>query len=598
MTWEAWFTLAVVVAMVVAMAKNLASDLIMLGAVAMFLAAGIFSDAFPEAGKLLSGLGNEAVVTVAVLYVVVAGLSRTGAMALVTRPLLGRPKTVFGAQARLMLPVAGLSAFLNNTPIVAMCLPVVSDLSKRTGIAASKLFMPLSFATILGGICTLIGTSTNMVIYGLYVAETGNRSGLGMFDPAWVGVPAAVAGIGFLLLTSKWLLPERKSTLSTSGDPREYTIEMVVERESALIGKTIEEAGLRGLPGLYLAEIERLGRILPAVASTERLWSDDHLVFVGVVDSMLDLQKVRGLRPATNQLFKIDAPRSERCLIEAVVSNKCPLVGQSIREGRFRSVYNAAVIAVGHRGERVDKKIGDIVLQAGDTLLLEAHPSFADQQRNRKDFYLVSKVEDSTPPGHEKAWLALAILVVMVVVAGFEWLSMVQAGMLAATLMLVTGCCKAGHARRSIDWEILVTIAAALGVGETMRSTGLAQHIAEGAIGATGSDPWLILVAIYATSMVLTEFLSNNATAAIIYPITMATTASLGLDPKPYLIAVMVAASCGFATPFGYQTNLMVFGPGGYRFTDFLRVGVALDLVVMAVAVCVLPLVFDLRLAA
>jgi di/tricarboxylate transporter len=597
MTWEAWFTLAVVVVMVVAMAKNLASDLIMLGAVALFLAAGIFSDAFPEAGKLLSGLGNEAVVTVAVLYVVVAGLSRTGAMALVTRPLLGRPKTVFGAQARLMLPVAGLSAFLNNTPIVAMCLPVVSDLSKRTGIAASKLFMPLSFATILGGICTLIGTSTNMVIYGLYVAETGNRSGLGMFDPAWVGLPAAVAGIGFLLLTSKWLLPERTSTLSTSGDPREYTIEMVVERESALIGKTIEEAGLRGLPGLYLAEIERLGRILPAVASTERLWSDDHLVFVGVVDSMLDLQKVRGLRPATNQLFKIDAPRSERCLIEAVVSNKCPLVGQSIREGRFRSVYNAAVIAVGHRGERVDKKIGDIVLQAGDTLLLEAHPSFADQQRNRKDFYLVSKVEDSTPPGHEKAWLALAILVVMVVVAGFEWLSMVQAGMLAAALMLVTGCCKAGHARRSIDWEILVTIAAALGVGETMRSTGLAQHIAEGAIGATGSDPWLILVAIYATSMILTEFLSNNATAAIIYPITMATTASLGLDPKPYLIAVMVAASCGFATPFGYQTNLMVFGPGGYRFTDFLRVGVALDLVVMAVAVCVLPLVFDLRLA-
>lgn len=596
MTWEAWFTLAVVVAMVVAMAKNLASDLIMLGAVALFLAAGLFSKAFPDAGKLLSGLGNEAVVTVAVLYVVVAGLSRTGAMALVTRPLLGRPRSVAGAQARLMLPVAGLSAFLNNTPIVAMCLPVVSDLSKRSGIAASKLFMPLSFATILGGTCTLIGTSTNMVIYGLYVAETGNRSGLGMFDPAWVGLPCAVVGIAFLLLTSRWLLPDRKSTLGTSRDPREYTIEMVVEHESALIGQTIEQAGLRGLPGLYLAEIERHGRILPAVASTERLWSDDRLVFVGVVDSVLDLQRMRGLRPATDQLFKLDAPRSERCLIEAVVSNKCPLVGQSIRAGRFRSVYNAAVIAVGHRGERVNKKIGDIVLEAGDTLLLEAHPSFAEQQRNSTDFYLVSKVEDSTPPGHEKAWLALAILVAMVVVAGFEWLSMVQAGMLAATLMLVTGCTNAGSARRSIDWEILVTIAAALGVGETMRATGLAQRIAEGAVGMTGSDPWLILVAIYATSMVLTEFLSNNATAAIIYPITMATAASLGLDPKPYLIAVMVAASCGFATPFGYQTNLMVFGPGGYRFADFLRVGVLLDLVVMAVTVSVLPLVFDLRL--
>ena len=597
MTWEAWFTLVVVAVMVVAMAKNFASDLIMLGAVALFLVAGIFSKAFPDAGKLLAGLGNEAVVTVAVLYVVVAGLSRTGAMALVTRPLLGRPKSVFAAQARLMFPVAALSALLNNTPIVAMCLPVVSDLSKRTGIAASKLFMPLSYATILGGICTLIGTSTNMVIYGLYVAETGNRSGLGMFDPAWVGLPAAVIGILFLLVTSRWLMPERKATLDVGADPREYTIEMVVERESALIGKTIEEAGLRGLPGLYLAEIERHGRILPAVASTERLWSDDHLVFVGVVDSVLDLQRVRGLRPSTNQLFKIDSPRSERCLIEAVVSNKCPLVGQSIRAGRFRSVYNAAVIAVGHRGERVDKKIGDIVLRPGDTLLLEAHPSFADQQRNRKDFYLVSKVEDSTPPGHEKAWLALAILVAMVVVSGFEWLSMVQAGMIAATLMLVTGCTNAVGTRRSIDWDILVTIAAALGVGETMRSTGLAKTIAEAAIGMTGSDPWLILVAIYATTMVLTEFLSNNATAAIIYPITMATASSLGLDPKPYLLAVMAAASCGFATPFGYQTNLMVYGPGGYRFGDFLRVGIPLDLVVMAVTVTVLPLVFPLNLS-
>ncbi|HEX6884636.1 MAG TPA: SLC13 family permease [Planctomycetota bacterium] len=595
MTWEAWFTLAVVLVMVVAMARNLASDLIMLGAVVLFLVAGLFSDAFPDASKLLSGLGNEAVVTVAVLYVVVAGLSRTGAMELITRPLLGRPRTVRGAQARLMFPVAGMSAFLNNTPIVAMCLPVVSDLAKRSGIAASKLFMPLSFATILGGICTLIGTSTNMVIYGLYVAETGSRDGLSMFDPAWAGLPCAVVGIGFILLTSRWLLPDRKSALSVSGDPREYSIEMVVERDSLLIGKTIEEAGLRGLPGLYLAEIERHGRLLPAVASSERLWSDDRLVFVGVVDSMIDLQRVRGLRPATNQVFKLDTPRSERCLIEAVVSNKCPLVGQSIRDGKFRAVYNAAVIAVGHRGERVNKKIGDIVLEAGDTLLLEAHPSFADQQRNRKDFFLVSRLEGSTPPGHERAWIALAILLAMVVVAGFEWLSMVQAGMIAAALMIVSGCCNAGQARRSIDWEILVTIAAALGVGETMRTTGLAQQLAETAIGATGSDPWLILVAIYATAMVLTEFLSNNATAAIIYPITMATVGALGLDPKPYLIAVMIGASCGFATPFGYQTNLMVFGPGGYRFGDFLRLGVALDLVVMAVTVSVLPLVFDLR---
>lgn len=597
MTWEAWLALVVVVLMVIAMARNLASDMIMLGAVVVFLVAGLFSKAFPEPTKLLNGLGNEAVVTVLVLYVVVCGLSRTGAMSLVTRPLLGRPRSVLAAQARLMFPVAGLSAFLNNTPIVAMFLPVVSDLCKRTGIAPSKLFMPLSFATILGGICTLIGTSTNMVVYGLYVAQTQDRDGIGMFDPAWVGLPCALVGISFLMATSRWLLPDRKTNLGATSDPREYSIEMIVAEESPLIGQTIEQAGLRHLPGLYLLEIERHGRILPAVASSERLWSEDRLVFVGVVDSMVDLQKIRGLRPATNQVFKLDAPRSERCMIEAVVSSKCPLVGNTIREGRFRSVYNAAVIAVARHGERLKQKIGDIELRAGDTLLLEAHTSFVDQQRNSKDFYLVSRIEDSTPPGHDRAWIAAVITIAMVVAAGFEWLSMVQAGLIAATLMLVSGCCNAAAARRSIDWEILLTIAAALGVGETMRTTGLADQIAHGAIALTGDSPWLMLATIYLVSMVLTEFLSNNATAALMYPIVMASTANLGLDPKPYLIALMIAASCGFGTPFGYQTNLMVFGPGGYRFADFLRVGVLLDLVTMAVALAVIPLVWSLRVA-
>ena len=592
MTWESWFTLAVLAGMVIALARNFATDLAMVAVVGVFMTAGLASDKFPSPNKLVAGLGNEALVTVLVLYVVVAGLSRTGAMSLVTRPLLGRPKNVTAAQLRLMIPCASLSAFLNNTPIVAMFLPVVSDLSKRTGIAPSKLFIPLSYATILGGVCTLIGTSTNMVIYGLAVAESGRRDVFNMFDLAWVGVPCAIVGIAFLVLTGRWLLPERKPSISVTGDPREYTVEMEVEPGSGLVGQTIEAAGLRGLPGMYLAEIEREGRVLPAVSSSEVLRASDRLVFVGIVDSVLDLQKLRGLRPATNQVFKLDAPRSERCMIEAVVSPQCPLVGQTIRDGKFRAVYNAAVIAVARQGERLRQKIGDIELKAGDTLLLEAHPTFADQQRNSRDFFLVSRLEDSTPPGHEKAWLAIGILVAMVIVAGFEWLSMVHAGLLAAAAMLVTGCCNASAARRSVDWEVLITIAAALGIGETMRSTGLAAEIANGAVGAIGEHPAAVLVGIYAITMLLTELLSNNATAALMYPIAMATAARLGVDFHPFLIAIMFAASCGFATPFGYQTNLMVYGPGGYRFSDFLRVGAALDLVVMAVALVAIRIAF------
>lgn len=595
MTWESWFTLAVLAAMVAALARNLATDMVMLGVVALFMTAGLFSDAFPSAGKLVAGLGNEAVITVAVLYVVVIGLSRTGAMSLLTKPLLGRPKSVFGAQARLMIPCAGLSAFLNNTPIVAMFMPVLSDLCKRTGIAPGKLFMPLSFATILGGTCTLIGTSTNMVVYGLVVAETGDRDALGMFDLSWVALPATAVGVLFILVTSRWLLPDRKPSLSASSDPREYTAEMELEPASPLVGKSIEVAGLRGLPGVYLAEIERGAKVLPAVASTEVLQEGDRLVFVGVVDSMVELRKVRGLRPATNQVFKLDAPHSERCMIEAVVSNHCPLVGMTVRDGKFRSVYNAAVIAVARSGQRINKKIGDIVLEPGDQLLLEAHPSFHEQQRNSKDFFLVSRLEDSSPPGHEKAPLAIALLLSMVAVAGLGWLPMVHAGLLAAAGMLLTGCCSASEARRSIDWEVLITIAAALGIGETMRSTGLAARIASGAVEAIGGEhPWLVLATIYATTMLLTELLTNNATAALMYPISMATAKSLGVDYHPFLVAVMIAASCGFATPFGYQTNLMVYGPGGYRFTDFLKLGVPLDLVTMAVTLSVVPVVWPL----
>jgi len=594
MTWEAWFTLAVLVVMVVALARNAAADVVMVGALALFMTASLASERFPSPAKLVAGLGNEALITVAVLYVVVAGLTRTGAMELVTRRMFARVTSVRTAQVRVMLSSAGLSAFLNNTPIVAMYMPVVSDLGKRAGISVSKLYIPLSYATILGGLCTMIGTSTNMVVQGLWVAETGDREALSLLTPAWVGVPCALVGIGFLLLTSKWLLPDRKPSV-VAADPREYAVEMEVVAGSALVGRSIEEAGLRGLPGAYLAGIEREGRAMPAVASSEVLRAGDRLRFVGIVDSVLELQRVRGVVPATQQVHKLTQPRSERCLVEAVVSPHCPLVGQSIREGRFRSIYNAAVIAVGRSGARLQGKIGDIVLQSGDQLLLEAHPSWHEQQRNSRDFYLVSRLDNSTPPGHEKAAWALGILVVMVLVAGMEWLSMMHAALLGAGAMLVTGCCNVQAARRSIDWEVLVTIAAALGVGETMRSTGLAQSLATSVVAAVGDyGPWFVLAAIYATTMVLTELLSNNATAALMYPIAMATAASLGCSALPFVMVVLVAASCGFATPIGYQTNLMVYGPGGYRFTDFLKVGLALDLVVMATALVVIPLVWPL----
>ncbi len=599
MTWEAWVTLAVVAGIVLALLTNrVAADLAFFaGLVTLVTIGALFGGhTLPSPAQAVIGFGNEGLITVAVLYVVVCGMVQTGAIALITRPLLGRPRSIPGAQARLMLPVAAFSAVLNNTPVVAMFLPVVGDVCKKMRLSPSKLFIPLSYAAILGGVCTLIGTSTNLVVYGLLKEATKNAptgpAQMGIFDITWVGLPVAAIGIGFVMLASRWLLPACQPPLGIGDDPRQYSVEMNVLPGSALVGQSIEQAGLRHLPGLYLAEINRGEQVLMAVAPTERLQAGDHLVFVGIVESVVDLQKIRGLSPATSQVFKLDAPRVNRCLIEAVVSDSCPLVGKSVREGRFRNTYNAAVIAVARSGQRIARKVGDIVLRPGDTLLLEAHPSFVETHRNRRDFYLVSAVEGSTPPRHGRAWLALGILLAMVTAAGFEWLSMLNAAMLAAGLMMVTGCCSLVEARRSIDWEVLIVIGAALGIGAAANSTGVAPFFAEGLLHLAGNNPWLALTVVYLVTLTLTEAMSNNAAAALMFPFAMATAASLGVSYMPFVIAIMVAASCGFATPIGYQTNLMVYGPGGYRFGDYLRIGVPLDGLVAIVAIALTPVMF------
>jgi di/tricarboxylate transporter len=469
-----------------------------------------------------------------------------------------------------------------------MMLPVVDDWAKKTRLSASKLMIPLSYAAILGGLCTLIGTSTNLVVNGLLISSGG--PGLRLFDVAWVGVPCCLAGLLYILVASRWLLPDRRPPIGQPEDPRRYTVEMLVEPGSPLAGKTIEQAGLRHLPGLYLMEIDRNGDVLAAVGSDTKLAANDRLVFVGVVESVVDLQKVRGLKPATDQVFKIGAPRPYRCLIEAVVSNTCPLVGLSIREGRFRSVYNAAVIAVARNGERLPGKIGDIVLRPGDTLLLEAHPSFADAQRNSRDFFLVSRIDDSTPPRHDRAWAALAVLLAMVVAAGFSWLSMLNAALLAAGGMLLARCCTPSAARRSVEWQVLLVIACAFGIGRALEKSGAAETIATTLIGLAGSSPWLALGVVYGVTMLFTEVMSHIAAAVMVFPIALATAAGLHVNEMPFVMAIVMAASCGFATPIGYQTNLMVYGPGGYRFGDYLRFGGPLNLLVWAVTMLVAPL--------
>ena len=587
---DAWITLVVLgLVMGLLVFTRVTPYLVLLGGLALLLTLGVIDEQ-----QLLGGLANPGMVTVGVLFAVVSGLRETGAMSWVAEPLLGRPRSITAAQARIVGPVAVLSAFMNNTPLVAVMLPVIHDWARKLGISVSKLLLPLSYASILGGACTLIGTSTILVVNGLLVAEFGPEQSLGMFEIGRVGLPCALLGLAYLLVAGRWLLTERRPVLSLEDDPREYVVEMLVEPGSGLGGRTIEQAGLRHLPGLYLMEINRDEQVLPAVSSNIVLLERDRLVFAGIVESVVDLQRIRGLVPATDQVFKLDAERANRRLVEAVVSEACPIVGMTIRAGKFRTHYNAAVIAVARNGERIRQKIGDIVLQAGDTLLLEARAAFAAQHRNSRDFFLVSQVEDSAPLRHERAWASLLVLGLMVLAVALGYLSMLNASMLAAGAMILCRCTSAAAALRNVDWQVLLVIAAAFGIGQAMQSSGAAKEITDRLIAIAGTDPALILAILCGVTMLFTNVMNANAAAVLMFPIAISTAhelSSIGPDVSalPFAVSIMMGAAGSFATPIGYQTNLMVMGPGGYHAVDYLKIGLPLSLLFWLTSVLLIP---------
>ncbi|KRT56037.1 SLC13 family permease [endosymbiont of Ridgeia piscesae] len=586
MGWEALFSLASVLFCFGMMAfTRVSPDLITSAALTLLLLAGVVS---PE--QALAGFANQGMLTVAVLYVVVSGLTETGAVGWIGQTLLGRPRSIRHAQWRLMLPVAALSAFLNNTPVVAVFIPALQEWARRHRLQLSRLLIPLSFASIAGGTCTLIGSSTNLLVNGLMLEQSG--SGLALFDLLWIGLPVSLAVLLFVLLMGGWLLPNRSSAMEEFADVRAYTVEMQVEAGSPLPGRSIDEAGLRQLPRLFLAEIEREGGVLPAVSSKERLQAGDRLLFVGARDSVVDLQRIHGLLPATNQLFKLNDERPERRFIEVVVSSRHPLVGRTVREGRFRNRYNAVIIALARNGERLDGKLGDQRLQAGDTLLLEARPSFLEQQRNAQDWLLISPVGESHPLQHERAPLALGIVLLMVVLVGLGWLSMLKGALLAAGLMILTRCTRGQVARRSPDWQVLVVIATSFGIGAALQQSGAALFVAQGLMGLAGGEPWLALTLVFGITALLTALATNNVAAVLMFPIALAAAQQLQVSLLPFAITIMVAASASFATPIGYQTNLMVYNAGGYRFQDFLRIGLPLTLLVGLVTLLLVPLVW------
>ena len=612
MTPQLVMTLTVIAVMVVGLIRYpQAIDIIFLGAVGIFALVGIIT---PE--QAFAGFANEAVLTIGALFVVAAGVVETGLLNAATRRILGSVKSPQRAIAHIIPPVIGLSAFLNNTAVVAMSIPPLLDWCRKRRIAASKLLIPLSYAAILGGTCTLIGTSANLVVHGML--RNAGFEGFGMWELGKAGIPIAAAGSVLLVVLGTRLLPERKEFLEQLGESRrEFLVEMQVRVGCPLIGQTIPEAGLRHLPGLFLVKIERNGQRIAPVGPQERLQIGDRLVFTGIVSTIVDLQKIPGLVPAVEDHTAFDTS-GQRGLFEAVISASSPLVGRGIREANFRTIYDAAVIAVHRNGERLRQKIGDIVLLAGDTLLLLTGTGFVRAHRNNPDFYLVSEAGVSAPERREKAPLAAAIAIAMVALltvpdllsafnvgeaAGSSWKNAsawmadrrVVFAMLAAGAMIVTRCVPPSVARRRIEWQVLLVVGSAFGIGAAMSESGAAAAIA-GAFGhLEGLGPLAVLAAIYLTTWVLTEVMTHTAAAALMFPIAIAAAQGIGSDVRPFAVAVALAASSGFVLPSGYQTHLMVFGPGGYRPGDFAKTGFPMVLLWFLMSMILIPVMWPFR---
>lgn len=614
----------ILVFVVLQVRRSVPTDLVFMFGVMVVTLCGVIT---PD--EALSGFANPAPLTVAGLLAVAAGLRTTGVLDWVGRTLLGRVDTERKAMARLSGTLVAASAFMLNTAVVAMMMPVVIDWCRRRNVSPSRLLIPLSYWTILGGVCTLVGTSTTLVANGVLREQYRQRSvalesvesqtddsrtlawktqfrdsvhPMGLFELGAVGLPCALVGGTLLIYLAPRLLPNRTDIVEQLGEQRrEYLVEMLVRSDCPLIGKPVEEAGLRRLPGLFLIEIDRNGDIITPVTPQDTLRAHDRLLFTGVVSTIVDLEKIPGLVPAGDLSYEFHpAKRMQRRLTEVVLSPESPLIGSTVREGNFRQKYNAAVVAVHRSGERLTRKIGDIALATGDTLLLQTRNDFVSNYRNSRDFYLVSDVETSTPRLHHKMKLAAGLALLLIALLCFStWISRNPAWttICAATvviLMVLTRCVTMNDVRNSFDVRLILTIVGALGLGRALQTSGAAESIADSIVNLCNFHPLLLLAAIYVTAVIFTETITNNAVAALLLPIAIAVAWEGHYNPRPFIIAITLAASLSFVTPIGYQTNLMVMGPGGYRPVDFLKCGIPLAIAVGCTALLLIPQIWPL----
>jgi di/tricarboxylate transporter len=529
--------------------------------------------------QAFAGFSNPAPITVAALFILAAGAQRTGLLSAVVGRLLGAPQRRGVAHARLLVPAALASAALNNTPLVAILIPDILAWARRHRRNASRYLLPLSYAVILGGTLTVLGTSTNLVVSGLL--EDAGEEPLRMFEMAKIGLPVFAVGMLVLFSMSIPLLPNRVGAPEQlEASTKEFLVEMRVTHDRSVAGRTVEAAGLRGLTGVYLVRVRRDGRTIAPVAPDERLEVGDVLAFAGDVSNVLDLQRMRGLEGLDNDtIAAMDV--AGRGLYEVVVGRMSPVAGHRLRDSDFRGQYDAAVLAVHRAGHRIEEKLGDVRLRHGDTLVVVAGADFRSRWALAPDFLVVAELDAAVPTAGPKAPVVALAMIGFVVFSSLGWVTTVEGSLLAAGAIVVTRVLTFSEAKRAIDVDVILLIGAAFGLGAAVEQSGLAAEIADGFVGALGGyGTFGLALAIVLATSVLTEIITNNAAAVVVFPIALAIAGPAGIDIRIMAIAVATAASTSFLSPIGYQTNTMVYGPGGYRMSDYVRAGLPLTIAV------------------
>ena len=588
MGWEGWVTLVVLLVAIGIMIRDLVAPVVaILGATILLYVVGVIN-----AAEAFSGFSNPAPLTIAVLYVLAAAASRSGALQPLVRSTLSPDASDRVNLGRLLPPVAVASSVLNNTPIVAVLVPEIQAWARRHGREVPRLLMPISFAAILGGTITVIGTSTNLVISGLL--EDSGQEPLGFFELAPIGIPIVLGGLALLLLLAPKLLDRAAAGQRHPAElAREWVIDLRIRHGGRLEGLTVDEAGLLRLARVELGRIETPDEVLDPPTTSHVLQGGDLLRFVGNIYDVSDLLAMPGL--STDEVDLLEFNRGQTMFFEAVIGPSSRLVGRNARQSGMRSRYRAAMLAIHRPSGRVGPKLSDVIFESGDKLVVVATAAFQETWRDRRDFLLVSPLTANPPPVVRYRLIVSVILASVVIVAGLGWLSILRSALVGATAVVALRLLTAKQIARSIDVGVVVLVASGFGLGAAMRTSGLAQVIADGITGALGSfGDYGALAAVVLVTVLLTESISNTAAALIVFPVAVATATSLDLDPRGFAVAVALTASASFLTPVGYQTNAMVQAPGGYRFRDYTRLGAPLSGLVFVTILIGVPIIWPL----